>query len=394
MSFLLRTAILFYFFALPCFLYSQKTFHYFSFSELLDLSLDDPKQVQANILAKGYELYPSSDPARLSFQEPSNRLRTGSSLTKFKDPQQKVFRIMEYIVALQSPESAQWLRTLNTSIQQAGYKQAFANDTASFHLSRDSLVQILIKVYRNSERLQMVGVTIFEPFQKVRSLSQFSTSEMETLFTGMSASQRTAFLTSKAFLKHILSVDTYYQTTPANEMFRVGWKDAYAEGDDEWLRLQFTTEQTYQQYLSRFRASGYQATPGSSALQKGDFQLQPNSTMLTLKLIKLAPTKSDTPAQFPGGKAAWSQFIERNVDLTIPVKKGAPKGTYVVEVEFGLTKTGEIDMIFRRTKHGYGMEEELIRVVKASPRWIPEVKNGRNSEAYLRQSVTFTVEED
>ena len=39
------------------------------------------------------------------------------------------------------------------------------------------------------------------------------------------------------------------------------------------------------------------------------------------------------------------------------------------------------------------MEEEVMRIIKKGPKWIPAMQNGRPVNAYRRQPVTFMVEE-
>lgn len=43
------------------------------------------------------------------------------------------------------------------------------------------------------------------------------------------------------------------------------------------------------------------------------------------------------------------------------------------------------------TKYGYGMEQEVIRILKRSPKWIPAKQFGRAVSAYRIQPVTFQV---
>lgn len=104
--------------------------------------------------------------------------------------------------------------------------------------------------------------------------------------------------------------------------------------------------------------------------------------------------KVDIEATFPGGEAAWRQFLSGNLDASVPVRKGAPAGNYNVYVQFVVNKTGHVSDITALTKHGYGMEQEVIRILKLSPDWIPAEQNGRKVNAYRKQPVTFAVIEE
>jgi hypothetical protein len=43
------------------------------------------------------------------------------------------------------------------------------------------------------------------------------------------------------------------------------------------------------------------------------------------------------------------------------------------------------------TNHGFGMEEEALRVMKLSPNWVPAMQNGKKVKAYRLQPITFVL---
>ncbi len=99
----------------------------------------------------------------------------------------------------------------------------------------------------------------------------------------------------------------------------------------------------------------------------------------------------DLDAKFNGN---WKQYLERNLVAEIPVNNSAPAGRYSVEVKFVVDVEGHVSDIVALTKHGYGMEEEAIRVIRKSAKWEPAVFDGRMVKAYRRQLITFVVEGD
>ena len=99
----------------------------------------------------------------------------------------------------------------------------------------------------------------------------------------------------------------------------------------------------------------------------------------------------DSVATFPGGKAAWYKFVENNLDPIVGVENGAKKGTYKVKIRFTVTKDGTLKDFEPVTKYKHGFEEEVIRVLKLSPKWIPAKKNGANVNSKIVQEQIFIV---
>jgi periplasmic protein TonB len=101
--------------------------------------------------------------------------------------------------------------------------------------------------------------------------------------------------------------------------------------------------------------------------------------------------KVEIEASFPGGDQAWIKFLKKNVNGMVATDNGAPKGIYTVIIQFVVDKYGYLTDIKALTNHGYGMEKEVIKLLKKSPKWNPAFQDGRNVKAYRRQPVTFTV---
>lgn len=103
--------------------------------------------------------------------------------------------------------------------------------------------------------------------------------------------------------------------------------------------------------------------------------------------------KVEVEASFPGGDGAWRKFLERNLRGDVASENGAPAGTYTVVVQFVVDKEGNVSDVKALTSHGFGMEDEAVRVIKKGPQWKPAIQNGRNVKAYRRQPITFQIEE-
>jgi len=103
--------------------------------------------------------------------------------------------------------------------------------------------------------------------------------------------------------------------------------------------------------------------------------------------------KVEVEAAFPGGDEAWIKFLQSHLDPTVPTRMKAPKGKYTVWIQFIVNKDGKVFDFKALTTNGYGMEKEVIRILKKSPKWKPAIQDGRPVMAYRKQPVTFVVEE-
>lgn len=99
----------------------------------------------------------------------------------------------------------------------------------------------------------------------------------------------------------------------------------------------------------------------------------------------------DIPARF---KDNWQKFLIRNLKPETPVENGAAAGRYTVVIQFVVDKEGIVSEIKALTRHGFGMEDEAIRVIKKSPVWEPAIYNGNKVKAFHKQLITFDVVEE
>jgi len=102
----------------------------------------------------------------------------------------------------------------------------------------------------------------------------------------------------------------------------------------------------------------------------------------------------DEEATFPGGIDEWRHFLERNLNPSVPLDNGAPCGKYTVYVQFIVDKEGRVSNIKPLTHEGFGMEQEVVRIMKESGLWDPAMMKGKPVKAYRKQPVTFMVEQE
>jgi len=88
----------------------------------------------------------------------------------------------------------------------------------------------------------------------------------------------------------------------------------------------------------------------------------------------------------------WEKFLLRHLNAEVPIDNGAPAGKYTVIIQFVVDLDGSVSDIKPLTSHGYGLEEEAIRVLKKANKWEPGIQNGFAVKSYRRQPITFVVE--
>lgn len=128
------------------------------------------------------------------------------------------------------------------------------------------------------------------------------------------------------------------------------------------------------------------------------------SLLISSKLFSQADISADTTkriferveieASFSGGEQAWRKFLEKNLNPNVPVENGAPSGQYLIIVQFVVNKEGRVSEIKPLTREGYGMEQEVVRIMNKSGMWTPATLNGKPLNAYKKQPVTFMTSED
>ncbi len=105
----------------------------------------------------------------------------------------------------------------------------------------------------------------------------------------------------------------------------------------------------------------------------------------------LVHTFVEVDASYIGGTSKWLQYLERNCNGQVATDNGAPEGRYTTMVQFIVDKEGNISDVRALTNHGYGMEEEAVRVIKKGGKWNPAIMNGIAVKAYRKQPITFQV---
>jgi TonB family protein len=97
----------------------------------------------------------------------------------------------------------------------------------------------------------------------------------------------------------------------------------------------------------------------------------------------------DVSPEFPGGKAALNKFVAENLKYPEIARKYASHGR--VMVAFIVEKDGYLDNIRVVIGIGNGCDEEAIRVIEKSPKWIPATKDGQPVRTQYATGVDFKI---
>ncbi|HXB12215.1 MAG TPA: energy transducer TonB, partial [Bacteroidia bacterium] len=103
------------------------------------------------------------------------------------------------------------------------------------------------------------------------------------------------------------------------------------------------------------------------------------------------PQKRYTPLpltpQFPGGRDSLAIFIKDHTHYPAKARKNNIHG--VIEVDFLVTKEGEIIKPHVLKSLGYGCDAEAIRIVKLMPKWKPAMLGRETIEMDFHVDVPF-----
>lgn len=91
-------------------------------------------------------------------------------------------------------------------------------------------------------------------------------------------------------------------------------------------------------------------------------------------------------AQYPGGKDAFAKFLTKNLITPDELEIGEKK---TILVRFLVDVDGAISKVEILQSDGEKYSEEVIRVLKKMPKWIPAMQNGAKVATWFSQPVTF-----
>ena len=100
-------------------------------------------------------------------------------------------------------------------------------------------------------------------------------------------------------------------------------------------------------------------------------------------------TKVEIESEFPGGPSAWLQFLNTHMKYPKKAVKKEIQGTVVLQFIVG--KDGSISNAEAISGDPI-LQEEALRVIKKSPKWIPASQDGKLVKSYKKQPIIFRLE--
>jgi protein TonB len=120
--------------------------------------------------------------------------------------------------------------------------------------------------------------------------------------------------------------------------------------------------------------------------------IEGDSTKQKLIDVNIDPADSH-PAEFNGGIKGWTYYLEKNLVTPDRLKNLTNKSTkYTVVVCFIVDKSGNLSNIRIEKSCEWSADNEIIRILKKSPKWLPATIKGSSVVYRHIQSITFLVD--
>ncbi|MBD1394019.1 M56 family metallopeptidase [Mucilaginibacter glaciei] len=122
--------------------------------------------------------------------------------------------------------------------------------------------------------------------------------------------------------------------------------------------------------------------------KKGDKLLPPTSAMIAENKTEVFTAVEHSPV-FPGGDKAFGQYLAKSVRYPAKARENKIQGrvivTFIVEEDGAITNARVVRGI------GGGADEEALRIISASPKWVAGVQNGHNVRVQYTVPINFAL---
>jgi len=92
---------------------------------------------------------------------------------------------------------------------------------------------------------------------------------------------------------------------------------------------------------------------------------------------------------FPGGEEGFGRFLQTNIRYPEAARKNNVQGR--VFIQFTIEKDGSLSNMRTLRDPGAGLGDEAVRVLSASPKWLPGIQNGMAVRVQYTVPVNFSL---
>ena len=112
-------------------------------------------------------------------------------------------------------------------------------------------------------------------------------------------------------------------------------------------------------------------------------------TVNTRPLFDTIYRKPEVLPSYPGGEKAWKQYVKKN--MKYPRKAWWDEIESEVMVKVVIEKDGTISDAIHLNVTNYGFEQEAVRLVKKSGKWIPATHAGKPVKSEGELTIEFRL---
>ncbi len=95
---------------------------------------------------------------------------------------------------------------------------------------------------------------------------------------------------------------------------------------------------------------------------------------------------------FSEDSLGWDKYLKANINTSLIKSNGAPKGKYFIKAWFQIDKEGNVFKVTTKNDLGFGIKEEVIRVISNSPKWMPSISYNEPISVGIIEDVNILVD--
>ena len=162
-------------------------------------------------------------------------------------------------------------------------------------------------------------------------------------------------------------------------------------GRFSYMRPDGTLDSIGQVVDGKLHGTWYFFSDTTSVIMKKEY-----SSGMLLSIWRASDSKNDTSkneddveSMFPGPAGSWSRYLIKNMKYPEAAVSKEIQGTVIVN--FIVDSEGKIRDEFLVKSVEFTLDDEAIRLIKQSPKWIPAIQKGHKVKSYKKQPIQFRL---